>query len=72
MRAHKPVLVGDTIWANVTVTGIKPTSKNNRAVINRSTAHGHEQLDRVLVALCFGANIAKLGLLILALSVEQV
>jgi acyl dehydratase len=34
LRAHKPVLVGDTIWALVTVTGIKPTSKNNRAVID--------------------------------------
>jgi 3-hydroxybutyryl-CoA dehydratase len=34
MRAHKPVLVGDTIWALVTVTGIKPTSKSNRAVID--------------------------------------
>jgi acyl dehydratase len=34
MRAHKPVLVGDTIWAMVTVTGIKPTSKSNRAVID--------------------------------------
>jgi acyl dehydratase len=34
LRAHKPVLVGDTIWALVTVSGIKPTSKNNRAVID--------------------------------------
>jgi 3-hydroxybutyryl-CoA dehydratase len=34
MRAHKPVLVCDTIWALVEVTGIKPTSKNNRAVID--------------------------------------
>jgi 3-hydroxybutyryl-CoA dehydratase len=33
MRAHKPVLVGDTISALVTVTNIKPTSKNNRAVV---------------------------------------
>lgn len=34
MRTHKPVTVGDTIWALVTVTGIKPTSKNNRAVVD--------------------------------------
>jgi 3-hydroxybutyryl-CoA dehydratase len=33
MRAHKPVLVGDTISALVTVTNVKPTSKNNRAVV---------------------------------------
>lgn len=34
LKALKPVQVGDTIWARVTVTGIKPTSKNNRAVID--------------------------------------
>jgi acyl dehydratase len=34
LKAVKPVLVGDTIHALVTVTGIKPTSKNNRAVID--------------------------------------
>ena len=34
MKAHKPVLVGDTIWALVTVTGVTPTSKSNRAVID--------------------------------------
>ena len=34
MRAHKPVCVGDTISAIVTVTGIKPTSRSNRAVID--------------------------------------
>jgi 3-hydroxybutyryl-CoA dehydratase len=34
LRAHKPVLVGDTIWGLVTVKGIKPTSKSNRAVVD--------------------------------------
>ncbi len=34
LRARKPVLVGDTIWGLVTVTGVKPTSKGNRAVID--------------------------------------
>ena len=28
-----PVIVGDTVWAEVTITDIKPTSKNNRAVV---------------------------------------
>ncbi|MGE8321287.1 MAG: MaoC family dehydratase [Comamonas sp.] len=28
-----PVLVGDTIWAVVEVTGVRPTSKGNRAVV---------------------------------------
>lgn len=34
MRAHKPVCVGDTISALVTVTGIRPASRSNRAVID--------------------------------------
>lgn len=34
LKALAPVQVGDTIWAHVTVTGIKPTSKNNRAIID--------------------------------------
>lgn len=30
---HAPVHVGDTIWATVEVTDIRPTSKNGRAVV---------------------------------------
>lgn len=30
---HAPVLVGDTVDALITVTGIKPTSKSGRAVV---------------------------------------
>lgn len=37
LEVHKkilhPVIVGDTVWAEVEVTAIKPTSKNNRAVV---------------------------------------
>jgi acyl dehydratase len=37
LEVHKkmlsPVLAGDTIWAEIEVTDIKPTSKNNRAVV---------------------------------------
>ncbi|WP_454689484.1 MaoC family dehydratase [Achromobacter aloeverae] len=37
LEVHKkmlaPVVAGDTIWAEVEVTGIKPTSKQNRAVV---------------------------------------
>lgn len=40
LEVHKkmlaPVVAGDTIWAEVEVTGIRPTSKNNRAVVNSS------------------------------------
>ncbi|NKF21346.1 MaoC family dehydratase [Solimonas marina] len=34
LKALAPVQVGDTVWATVTVTGIRPTSKHNRAVID--------------------------------------
>ncbi|WP_127088903.1 MaoC family dehydratase [Aquabacter cavernae] len=32
-RIHAPVRVGDTIWATVEVTDIRPTSKSGRAVV---------------------------------------
>ena len=32
-KIHRPVKVGDTIWATVEVTGIRPTSKSGRAVV---------------------------------------
>ncbi|MFZ2737777.1 MAG: MaoC family dehydratase [Burkholderiaceae bacterium] len=33
-KIHHPVCVGDTIHGAITVTEIRPTSKNNRAVVN--------------------------------------
>jgi acyl dehydratase len=37
LEVHKkmvaPVVAGDTIWATVEVTGVRPTSKHNRAVV---------------------------------------
>jgi 3-hydroxybutyryl-CoA dehydratase len=32
-KAVKPVLVGDSIWATVEITAIKPTSREGRAVL---------------------------------------
>lgn len=32
-KALKPVFVGDSVWATVEVTGIRPTSKDNRAIV---------------------------------------
>lgn len=32
-KAHGPVRVGDSVWATVETVEIKPTSKNNRAVV---------------------------------------
>lgn len=33
-RALAPVLVGDSVWATVELTGLRPTSKNNRAIVS--------------------------------------
>jgi acyl dehydratase len=37
LEVHKkilqPVSAGDTVWAVIEVTGIRPTSKNNRAIV---------------------------------------
>lgn len=33
-KIHAPVRVGDTIGARITVTGVRPTSKGNRAVVD--------------------------------------
>jgi acyl dehydratase len=48
MRAHKPVVVGDVIWAVVTVTGIRPSSKNNRAVVDSTVQVYNRHSDLVL------------------------
>lgn len=38
LEVHKkmlaPVVAGDTVWAEVEITGVRPTSKGNRAVID--------------------------------------
>ncbi|SAI58159.1 acyl dehydratase [Bordetella ansorpii] len=38
LEVHKkilaPVVAGDTVWAEVEVTGVRPTSKNNRAIVS--------------------------------------
>jgi acyl dehydratase len=37
LEVHKkilsPVMAGDTVWADIEVTEIRPTSKNNRAIV---------------------------------------
>jgi 3-hydroxybutyryl-CoA dehydratase len=33
-KIHAPVMVGDTIGATVTITGVKPTSRSGRAVVD--------------------------------------
>jgi len=48
LKALKPVRIGDTVWATVTVTGIKPTSKNNRAIIDSEIAVYNTRDEQVL------------------------
>jgi len=40
LEVHKktvaPVVAGDTVWADVEITGLRPTSKHNRAVVASS------------------------------------
>lgn len=43
-----PVLVGDTIWATVTVTGIRPTSRNGRAVVDSDIEVFNQRHERVM------------------------
>ena len=35
-KIHAPVFVGDSIRADIEVTGVRPTSKHNRAVVDSS------------------------------------
>jgi 3-hydroxybutyryl-CoA dehydratase len=49
MEAKAPVRVGDTIWATIETTKIKPTSKGNRAVIESSVTIFNQLNEVVLV-----------------------
>jgi len=48
-RIERPVLVGDTIGAVVEVTGIRPTSKNGRAVVSSRIEVFNQREERVMV-----------------------
>ncbi len=47
-KAIKPVMVGDSIWATVEVTAIKPTSKNNRAIVTSQIDVFNQRAEAVL------------------------
>jgi len=49
LKIHGPVRVGDTIWAEVEVTGIRPTSKSGRAVVD-SDIRIFNQRDEIVIA----------------------
>lgn len=48
MKAHAPVLVNDTIYGLVEVEDVKPTSKNNRAVVTSRIDVFNQRDDLVL------------------------
>lgn len=43
-----PVVVGDTVWATVTVTGIRPTSRSNRAVVDSAIEVFNQRNEKVM------------------------
>lgn len=47
-KIHGPVVVGDTIWATVTVTGIRPTSRSGRAVVDSTIEVFNQRDERVM------------------------
>lgn len=47
-KIHAPVRVNDTIHATVEVTGIRPTSKGNRAIVD-STIEVYNQRDELVM-----------------------
>jgi acyl dehydratase len=47
-QIHAPVVVGDTIWATVTVTGIRPTSRSGRAVVDSAIEVFNQRNEKVM------------------------
>ncbi|MBY4948584.1 MaoC family dehydratase [Cupriavidus respiraculi] len=47
-KIHGPVVVGDTVWATVTVTGIRPTSKSGRAVVDSTIEVYNQRNEKVM------------------------
>ena len=47
-KIHAPVRVGDTIHAVVTVTGIRPTQKGNRAIVDSDVEVFNQRDERVM------------------------
>lgn len=59
-RALAPVRVGDTIWATLDILDIKPTSKNNRAVVT-SEVTVHNQHGEAVLAYTVKRMVAGRG-----------
>jgi acyl dehydratase len=48
LKALAPVRVGDSIWASIDILEIKPTSRNNRAVVTSEITVHNQQAEPVL------------------------
>ena len=52
LEVHKkmiaPVVAGDTVWAEVKITGVRPTSKHNRAVVSSHVAVKNQRDELVM------------------------
>lgn len=47
-KMHAPVLAGDTVWGEVEVTGIRPTSRHNRAVVTSAITVKNQRDETVM------------------------
>ena len=45
----RPVFVGDSVWATVEVTGVRPTSKGNRAIVTSQVDILNQRDETVIV-----------------------
>ena len=45
----RPVFVGDSVWATVEVTGVRPTSKGNRAIVSSQVDILNQRDETVIV-----------------------
>jgi len=57
-KALAPVVAGDTVWAEIEVTDVRPTSRNNRAVVTSridvKNQHGTDVMTYTAVRLLAG------------------
>lgn len=57
-KALAPVVAGDTIWAEIEVTGIRPTSTGNRAIVTSridvKNQHGNDVMTYTAVRMLAG------------------
>src|ERR1700720_2902077 len=70
-RKAASVLNSGRTWLPIMPDPIVTAVRGCELSVPPTPTHGHQKLDRVLVALCLRANITELRLLILPLRIEQ-